>query len=68
MSKYIFKKLKNKNNDYNKTEITMEIEEISLYDILEEFEYFLKASGFSIGKLEHITEEQLKELEFEGAE
>lgn len=62
MTKYIFKKLKDETNEYDISELTMEIEAFTLTEIIEEFGNFLKGSGFSsdgvdtaLGKLEDTT-------------
>lgn len=59
MAKYIFKKLKDENNPYDKTNITLELEAESLTELFEAFEDFLKGSGFQFsGTIDTVEDEQ----------
>jgi len=44
----IFKKTRDKDNHFDVSEVTMEVDSVSLPDILEEFKGFLVAAGFSL--------------------
>ena len=47
MTKYIFTKHKDPNNDYDVSSVTMTVEAETISEIMEEFKGFLVASGFS---------------------
>lgn len=46
MSRYKFIKERDDNNTFDITEITFDVEAVQLEDLVQEFELFLKASGF----------------------
>ena len=46
MPKYIFKKLKDENNDFDTTTVELTVESENLGDVVEAFEEFLRGSGF----------------------
>jgi hypothetical protein len=46
MSRYKFIKERDENNTFDITEITFNVEAVQLEDLIQEFELFLKASGF----------------------
>lgn len=48
MTRYVFIKEKDKDNPFDNTRVTLEVEAGTLDDILESFKEFLLASGFSI--------------------
>lgn len=47
MTKYVFKKLKEKDNPFDVSEITMEVEVDRIDDLIQEFGNFLKCSGYT---------------------
>lgn len=58
---YIFKKIKDLDNPYDKTTVTIESESATLPDLLQDFKDFLLASGFVIDGdlvIENITDEE----------
>lgn len=59
MNKYIFKKLRDETNHYDKSDVTMELEAVQIDDIIEEFAYFLRASGFIVGEIVHIKQDEI---------
>jgi hypothetical protein len=55
---YQFKKFRDPKNPHSITEVTMEVQAEDLPSIIEEFELFLKASGFCFdGHLDIVEEE-----------
>lgn len=42
----IFKKTRNKSNEFDNTDITHEVDAQTLPEIIEAFEYFLRGAGF----------------------
>lgn len=51
MTKFKFIKQKDEFNDYDNTDIIFEVETEQLSDVVEQFELFLKASGYYFGSL-----------------
>lgn len=62
MTKYIFKKLRDETNHYDKSDVTMELEAIQIDDIIEEFTYFLRASGFVVDEIVHIKQDEVNNV------
>lgn len=54
MSQFIFKKLRDPNNKYDTTDVIFKVEAITLPELIEAFEDFLKATGFVINPKEHL--------------
>ncbi len=52
MSTYIFKKLKDKTNPYDTTEVEMIVETVDRQELLERFIDFLQVSGYNVKDLE----------------
>lgn len=44
---YVFKKIKNPDNKFDRADIIMKVDTENLDDLLDYFEYFLRASGYS---------------------
>jgi hypothetical protein len=59
MGKYIFKKLKDENNHFDTTTVTMEVETCGLVELIEAFEEFLAASGFGMNKLDIVDNDEV---------
>ena len=57
MSTYIFKKLKDKTNHYDTTEIEMIVETVDRQELLERFIDFLQVSGYNIKDLQDELED-----------
>lgn len=47
MSKYVFKKIKDETNKFEISDIEMTVDTVSLNDLLQEFQFFLLASGYT---------------------
>lgn len=56
---YIFKHQRDPENRFDTTDITFEVDTVSLAELVQAFEHFLKASGFSFdGQLEVVSDEE----------
>ena len=56
---YVFKKIKDSDNQYDNTDIEFKVDAVVLSDLIVEFENFLKASGFHFeGSLDIVEEEE----------
>lgn len=59
MAKYIFQKLKDEENRFDKSTVNFEVEAVTYVELLEEFEHFLRASGFRFdGRVEIVPEDE----------
>lgn len=56
---YKFIKTKDPNNEFDRTNVEIEVcsEEVTLDDLLEDIEDFLRACGYSIHSIEHVKED-----------
>jgi glycine cleavage system regulatory protein len=52
MNTYIFKSLRDPDNEFSTTDVTFEVETVDRSEVIEQFIFFLKACGYNTKDLE----------------